>query len=500
MKVFLKLVIAFSILFFAGSCSTHSTRYNIVLIIADDLGYKDLSCYGSSFYETPNLDKLAGAGVRFTRGYASCCVCSPTRASIQTGKYPVQVGITDWIPGRSAYTDPSPTDRWLSAPLKNQLETKELTIADVLKANGYKTFFAGKWHLGETEEYWPERQGYDINKGGWKAGSPNKNNKLGYNGYFAPYGNPRLEDGPLNEYLPERLTTETCKFIEDNKDAPFFVCLSFYLVHIPLQALGDKIGKYEQKAMSLGLDTTEAFRTGQPWMKTATGKPENYRERILQSNTTYASMVEALDENVGRVINKLKEAGLEKNTLVIFTSDNGGLSTAEGSPTSILPLRGGKGWLYEGGIRVPYIIRFPDGKYAGTESEAPICSIDIFPTVLAENGISAPQGDDIAGVNMIPFIDSNRHPERALYWHYPHYSNQGGDPGSAIIEGNYKLIDNFETGRRELYDLAADAGENQDISGRFPEIADRLYRKLDEWRNQNSALMMKPNPQWIHDE
>ena len=477
-------------------CASKINQPNVLLIVADDLGYADLSCYGSSFYETPNLDKLASKGVRFTDGYASCPVCSPTRASIQTGKHPVTVEITDWIPGRAHYNEPSVRDRWMAAPLKNELSTEETTIANALKRIGYNTFWAGKWHLGETEEYWPEHHGYDTNIAGWKRGGPVRKPKEGYNGYFAPYGNPRIKAKEENEYLPERLTDETIRFIEENKDQPFYACLSYYLVHIPLQALEEKTKKYEEKAANLHLDTVNPFLAEPKWIAYASKEAKGYKERVIQSHAVYAAMIEALDENIGRVLSKLEELGIDDNTIIVFTSDNGGLSTSEGSPTANAPLRGGKGWLYEGGIRVPYIVKYPENKNAGKVSDLPISSIDIMPTILASANLTLKPETSIEGINITPFVETNTIPERALYWHYPHYSNQGGNPGSVIRLGDYKLFHDFETEKTELYNLKEDISERKDLSTELPEKTKELYKKLDDWRTSSNAKMMTPNPRW----
>lgn len=474
-------------------------KMNILLFIADDLGYKDLGCYGSTFYETPNLDKLANQGVRFTDGYASCSVCSPTRASLQTGKYPAKVEVTDWIKGRQFHTGPTAKDRWQPLPFKHQLELEENTIADVLKKQGYKTFFAGKWHLGETEEFWPENQGYDINKGGWSRGWPQ-------GGYFSPYENPKLEDGPEGEYLPDRLADETIRFLEENSHRPFFACLSFYLVHNPLQAKDEVIEKYKEKRKVNGIDKEKEFTSDKEWIKHATNSSGRragddpgrggYKERVVQGQEIYASMIESIDENIGRVLDTLKKLGADKNTLIIFTSDNGGLSTAEGSPTCNLPLRAGKGWSYEGGVRVPYIIKSPDLKKAGSVNNMPISSIDVFPTILASANIDASNFDEIDGINLMPYLETDKWPQRSLFWHYPHYSNQGGNPGSAVRYGDYKLIDDFETGKKELYNLKDDIGETTDLAAEIPEITTKLSKMLDDWRQSVGAKLMKQNPAW----
>ncbi len=271
---------------------------NVIFILIDDFGYMDLGCYGSKFYETPNIDRLASQGIRFTDAYAACPVSSPTRASIMTGKYPVNTGITDWIPGRQATNSGLPDDKLVALPFKLQLDPEEVTIAEVLKKNGYKTMISGKWHLGGDPEFWPENQGFDINKGGYSAGQPNKSNKS--NGYFSPYGNPRLEDGPEGEYLTDRQTDEALKFIEDSKDKPFFLYLSYYAVHNPMQGKEKLIEKFTLKADSMGLYNKEPFTRERDWIRD--DMSNNYKERIIQSNPVYASMIYSVDENIGRLL------------------------------------------------------------------------------------------------------------------------------------------------------------------------------------------------------
>lgn len=479
-------------------CQPEKKQPNILLIVADDLGYADLGSFGSSFYETPHLDALAESGIKFTNGYASCPVCSPTRASIQTGNYPVKSGITDWIPGRVKYAGTTPKDRWMNQPTVNELKLDELTIAEVLKESGYRTFFAGKWHLGETEEFWPENQGYDINIGGHWRGAPNRNQKNGYNGFFSPYGNPRLQDGPEGEYLPDRLAAETIKFIKSlESDQPFFAMLSFYLVHTPLQAKEADIQRYQEKRALANIDTLSEIDENPVWAQWAT--VSRYKERHVQGLPVYAGMVHSLDANVGKVIDALKEQGLYENTVIIFTSDNGGLSTAEGWPTSNAPLRAGKGWLYEGGIRVPWIMSIPGSSFSGQIESMPVSSIDIMPTVLALAGLE--RTIEMDGLDLTKHIGNSKPAERPLFWHYPHYSNQGGNPGSVIRMGKYKLIHNFESGGKELYDLQSDVSEQYDLATELPAIADSLYQILDEWRIANNVVMMtEPNPEWDADE
>jgi arylsulfatase A-like enzyme len=447
---------------------------NIVFMLADDLGQRDLGCYGSTFYETVNLDRLAGQGARFTDAYAACPVCSPTRASLMTGKWPQRTGITDYIGA------PQP-DKWgrntklLPAPYSTQLALEEVTLAEALKAAGYATFFAGKWHLG-PEGHWPEDQGFDINRGGIDRGGPYGGNK-----YFSPYGNPRLDDGPAGEHLPARLAAETARFIEANSQRPFFAYLSFYSVHTPLMAREDLRKKYEEKRQRLGLK--------EDW-----GREGPRDVRLVQEHAVYAGMVEAMDLAVGQVLAKLDELGLSENTIVIFTSDNGGLSTSEGWPTSNLPLRGGKGWMYEGGIREPLLVRWPGVSKAGSTIDTPVSSPDFYPTLLAAAGAKLPDGHPGDGINLRGVLRGDAVPERAIFWHYPHYGNQGGAPCAAVRRGDWKLIEWFEDSRVELYDVRRDVGEQRDLAADEPERVEQLRGELKRWQQSVGAKLPSPNP------
>lgn len=474
----------------AGTSQKAAQKPNVIVILLDDFGYTDLACYGSRYYETPNIDRLASQGIRFTNAYAACPVSSPTRAALMTGKYPVSTGITDWIPGRQASRNGSPEDRLLALPFRLQLEREEITIAEVLKRNGYATMISGKWHLGAGEEFWPENQGFDVNSGGHAAGQPNRSKTS--NGYFSPYGNPRLDDGPEGEYLTDRQTDEALEFIESASGKPFFVFLSYYAVHNPMQAKEEHIRKFTMKADSMGISDTETFTRNREWIKESMS--DNYKERIVHGNPVYAAMIYSVDENIGRLVRRLGDLNLDRNTIIIFTSDNGGLSTSEGSPTCNFPLRAGKGWLYEGGIRVPLIIKYNGSVESGTIRNNPVATIDIFPTIIDVTGSAGSKTTE--GESLVPLFQGDRMKKRPLFWHYPHYSNQGAWPGSAIRLGRYKLVDNFEKGRQELYDLETDLSETKDISTAMPAKTRKLYKLLVEWREEHNAQMMIPNPAW----
>lgn len=461
-------------------CREVKKRPNFLFILVDDLGWKDLGCFGSSFYETPHVDQLAARGMRFTDAYAACPVCSPTRVSIMIGKYPARLQTTDYF---GAPQPESVSDHWtrhqplLPAPYRDHLPLDEVTVAEAFKKGGYATFFAGKWHMG-GKGYYPEDQGFDVNKGGWERGGPYGGNK-----YFSPYGNPKLQDGPEGEHLPGRLASETCRFIENKKDQNFLAFLSFYSVHTPLMAREDLEKKYREKSAG----TVQKELT---W-----GTEGERKVRLVQNHAVYGGMVEAMDQAVGKVIQKLKTLGLYENTVIIFMSDNGGLSTSEGHPTSNLPLRAGKGWLYEGGIREPMIIRWPGVTCPGSQCSEPVISTDFYPTLLEMAGLPLLPTQHLDGESLVPFLKEDNHlPDRCLFWHYPHYGNQGGSPSSAVRCGNYKLVEFFEDRHSELYDLSEDISEQNDLSQKFPEKASELREKLHSWRDKVSALMPTPNP------
>ena len=458
-----------AILLVPQMASAQEQKPNFVFFLVDDLGWTDLSSFGSSFYETPNVDKLAASGLKFTNAYAACQVCSPTRASILTGRYPTRTGITDYI-GAAQPERWNRKTKMLPAPYNMQLAHDETTIAEILKNNGYATFFAGKWHLG-GEAYWPEHQGFDVNKGGIDRGGPYGGKK-----YFSPYGNPRLEDGPDGEHLPDRLATETVKFMTEHKDEPFLAYLSFYSVHTPLMSRDDLKQKYQKKKKTLD--------HGEIW-----GQEGQRKVRLVQEHAVYAGMVDAMDQAVGKVLDGIDQLGLADDTVVIFMSDNGGLATSEGHPTSNLPLRAGKGWIYEGGIREPMIVRWPGTKKAGSETSQYVSSVDFFPTMLQIAGIEVPKDLTIDGKSFTPVLKGNDIDRGAIYWHYPHYGNQGGSPSAAVREGDWKLIEFYEDGHLELYNLADDIGEQTDLAAKKPELTAKMHEKLKAWRKKTGAKL-----------
>ena len=458
---------------------------NFVFFLIDDLGWADTGCYGSTFYKTPNIDLLASEGMRFTDAYSASPVCSPTRASIMTGKNPARLGITDWICAnkpQEIYKAVFPymlvnhldrirgrTQGVLHPPEHGSyLPLEEVTLAEAFHQAGYTTFFAGKWHLGGGH-YLPERQGFDINIGGNHWGQPP-------GGYFSPYKNPQLPDGPKGEYLTDRLSQEAVEFLEGNKDRPFLLFLSHYSVHTPIQGKQEKTARY--KSMRKDIDNGEEIRN-----------IDGIRTRVRQGNPDYAAMVESVDESVGRVLEKLKDLGLEENTAVIFVSDNGGQSTRE-TITANSPLHYGKGWLYEGGIRVPMIIKWPGTVEPGSECNEPVITDDLYPTMLQMAGRPLMPEQHMDGVSLAPFLQKTGSIDRdALFWHFPHYNFSDSVPAGAIRNGRYKLIEFFEDNHIELYDLNTDIGEENNLASEMPEKVAELKTKLYNWRKTIGARM-----------
>jgi len=440
---------------------------NVVFFLVDDLGWMDIGANGSSFYETPNLDKLASEGMRFTQAYAAAPICSPTRASILTGKHPARLNLTQFIGGRG------------NPDYVRNLPLEEVLLPEVLRPAGYTNGFFGKWHLNNRAgegKYWPQNQGFDANIGGhWRGGLYIPHN------YFSPWDIPNMKNGPDGEYMTDRLAQEAVKFIDNNKDNPFFAYLCFYTVHAPFNAPEDRVEKYERKKSRLGL--TDERRFGH---YDARGKTFEYRK--AQDHPTYAAMVKSMDMAVGAVLGEVKKLGLEDDTIVVFFSDNGGLSTSEGTPTANTPLRLGKGWLYEGGIRVPAIIKWPGQMKPGTVSDALVTSMDFYPTILEMLGLPLRPDLHVDGKSLVPLLRQEADEvHTALYFHYPHMSNQRGMPCGAVRAGNYKLINFFADNRLELYNLKDDIGETKNLADTMPKLRDSLLGMLQGWWEQVDA-------------
>jgi len=433
------------------AAETGVTKPNLIFVLVDDMGWTDLGCMGSTFYEAPHIDRLASQGMRFTQAYSACTVCSPTRAAVLTGKYPARLHITDWITGHVRPHAKLRVPDWTM-----YLSPEETTIADALRKAGYATASIGKWHLG-GEKFYPDRHGFDLNIGGTDKGSPLS--------YFAPYRIPTLPEGPAGEFLSDRLTTEALTFIERNQDRPFFLYLPHYAVHTPLMAKPEVIEKYKKKI----------------------------RPDAPHQHPVYAGLVESVDDSVGRIMKKLEALKLSENTILFFTSDNGGLLRS----TSNVPLRAGKGSAYEGGVRVPLIIRWPGVTRPGSTCDVPVISTDFFPTLLAMAGAKDDSQRAVDGESLVPLLRQSGSLRRdAIYWHYPHYHPGGATPYSAIRRGDFRLIEFFEDNHIELYDLKNDIGEKEDLAAKMPEKAEQLRPRLAAWRNEVGAQLPSSNPDY----
>ena len=460
------------------SHSGAADRLNFIVILVDDLGWRDLSCQGSDYYKTPNIDRLAAEGIRFTNGYAACAVCSPTRAALQTGRYPGRIGVTDWIRSRFqrggiSTPDRNPTEyvggpnrQFLCPPNPYWLEHDEVTIAEVLGEQGYKTAHIGKWHLGD-DAWYPAGHGYHENRGGCDYGQPPS--------YFDPYnqpnhkhemiraGIPHLPRREPGEYLTHREADEAVDLIRRWKDEPFFIHLAHYAVHTPIQAIDSVAAKYQ-------------------------------REGKHDQNAKYAAMVESVDDSTRDILAVLDELKLADRTMIIFTSDNGGLDR-QGRPTENAPLRSGKGYAYEGGIRVPFIVRWPGVVPLSVISDEPVCSIDLFPTVLEAAQIPTPDGLEIDGISLVEHLKAAGGPplgRDTLYWHFPHYRHAPG-PYSIIRKGHFKLI-KFWAADFELYNLRNDLGEQRDLASSLPTLVEELDQELVAALTSMNAKLPRPNP------
>jgi arylsulfatase A len=493
---------------------------NVVLFLVDDLGARDLGCYGSPVYETPHVDAFAAQAVRFTQAYAACHVCSPTRASLLSGQYPARLQLTDWLPGRKDFT----FQRLSSADIHEHLPLEVVTLAEVLREHGYATGHFGKWHLGE-DLHSPLQQGFDVQLPRWNKGWPKT-------GYFPPFEMEGLTGGP-GEYLTDRLTDEALAFIRQHQERPFFLYLSHFAVHDPIQGPEDLVEKYRLKLKAMPPAEGAAYvLEANPDDEAALSRGEldrllderEYRGfRVLprrtvkirqrQDNPHFAAMVESMDRSFGRVLATLKALQIEEDTIVIFTSDNGGMSAANfGRPerkiaadtldaafsTSNLPLRGGKGWLYEGGLRVPLLIAWPGQGRKGIDCNVPVVTPDLYATILEMLGAAPPVDQPVDGMSLTGLLQTDEAlPREAIYWHFPHYSNHGTQsPGGAIRRGDMKLIEYFENGTLQLFNLREDPGEQQDLAGEQPELARTLQRMLHDWRTHVGARTMEPNPEY----
>ncbi len=426
-----------------------AARPNVIFILVDDMGYADVGAYGNPYHRTPHIDRLAAQGMRFTNAYAAAPNCSPTRASILTGKWPARVRVTQYLPGNVL-----PYAKLRQAELPDGLPLDETILAQPLKAAGYATASIGKWHLGGGE-YLPERRGFDVGFGGGWWGH--------HDHMFAPYGKPPIT-APEGEYLTDRLTAESLAFIEAHRGRPFFLYLPLYAVHGPIEAKKEVMARY-----------------GKRWDPSG------------RNNTAYAAMVEGVDECVGRIMQRLEELGIEDRTVVFFFSDNGGVQSRAFNGG----LRRGKGWLYEGGIREPLIVKWPGVTEPGSVCDTPVSSVDFYPTILEIAGVDDAPGHAPDGESLVPLLRQEGGLARdALYWHYPHYSNAGSPPCGAIRMGAWKLIEFFEDGRLELYNLLRDPGERHDLSRRLPGRTKALHRKLVEWRKAVEAVMPTTNPDY----
>ena len=454
------------------------TPPNFVVVLVDDLGWTDLGCMGSTYYETPHIDRLAAEGILFTNGYAAAAVCSPTRAALLTGRYPARLGVTDWIRpwwviGRLSPESRNPTayvggpdQKLLCPPNAFFLELEEITIAELLGPAGYATAHIGKWHLGQ-EPHYPPKQGFEINIGGCDLGAPPR--------YFDPYqtrrqgeivGIPTLPPRKEGEYLTDREADEAVAFIRANKDRPFYLQIWHYCVHTPLQAKPEVESRYAQKT------------------------PTHHK------NPTYAAMIESVDDAIGRIISTLEECGLSQKTLILFTSDNGGLL----GPTDNRPLRLGKGYPYEGGIRVPWIARWKGVIAPGRRCSTPISTIDVLPTLAELAGIRLPSDRPIDGKSLVPLLlGKEDFLKRALFWHFPHYRGEIG-PFSVVRSGNWKLIRFYEGDRWELYNLEQDLGESTDLSGAYPAKLRELQQILEDFLRDTGARIPQPNPKYQPNE
>ena len=459
-RILFPIVLLFAL--FATPCLFAKKRPNFVFFLVDDLGWGDLGCYGSKFHETPHLDKLAAEGMKFTNAYSACTVCSPSRAAIITGRYPGRLHLTDWITGHGRRNPKLLIPKW-----KTKMDHELITLPEALKEAGYRTQFTGKWHLmpigkPDFKEHYPDSHGFDINVAGREWGQPKGRGK-----YFSPFGMPNLDDGKAGDFLTDRLTDEAVKFVRESKDEPFLLYFSYYTVHGPIMSKPALLEKYKKKAASFDKQSNERV------------------------HAAYAGMIESLDDSVGRVLAALEETGVADDTVVIFTADNGG--TSEQSSGG---LRGAKALSYEGGTREPALVKWPGKVKPGSVCDVPAIGMDFYPTMLEMAGLPARPKEHLDGISLVPWlIEAARSPTReSLYWHYPHYHKT--KPYGAIRKGDWKLIEFFEEGKLELYDLKNDPSESNDLADSNPKKREELLADLRNWRKSVDAQMPTLNPNY----
>ncbi|MEM9080761.1 MAG: sulfatase [Verrucomicrobiota bacterium] len=475
-----------ALLFFSlfSSLVLAEKKPNILFFLVDDLGKMDLGIEGSTFYETPRIDQLARESMRFTNGYSTSRVCSPSRASIMTGQYPARLGITDWI-GAKTGTNWNRNDKVLPAKYIHNLPQDLTTLPEALRDGGYATWFFGKWHLNSVDdtENFPEHHGFDLNIAGHHRGSPP-------GGFFAPFENPRIKTDPApGTNLTLWLADQTSQTIVDHQkvdpDQPFFAYLSFYTVHSPIESTSELWQKYRTKAAA-NPHQGDRFKIDR-----------TLPVRQVQDHPVYAGMMELLDQAVGKVLDTLNEQGLADNTIIVFTGDNGGVSAGDGKATSCLPLRGGKGRQWEGGIRAPYYIHVPGITKPNSTTDALATGTDFFPTLLDLANLPLLPDSHPDGLSLKPLLtNSGSLPDRPLFWHYPHYGNQGGEPSSIIRHGDWKLIHYHEDNRLELYNLSTDLGEQTNLARSNPEKAQTLLTQLQNHLEEVAANIPHPDPRF----
>ncbi|MCA9106269.1 MAG: sulfatase [Planctomycetales bacterium] len=462
----------------ADETAAPNQRPNVVVILVDDLGWNDVGFQGSTFYQTPELDRLAERGLRFTRGYAACQVCSPSRASLMTGRFPPRHGITDYI-GAPWGTNWKRNTPMLPAQYAMRLAADERTLAERFRDAGYRTFYAGKWHLGDEGSF-PTDHGFEFNAGGNATGTPR-------GGFFAPFENPQLADREPGESLTLRLGEETASFINEHHDEPFLAYLAFYAVHAPVQTTQERWEKYRELAAE----------QGSPEHRFVVDRTLPVRQ--VQDHPVYAGMIETMDQAIGKVVAELERHDLLDNTIIVFTSDNGGVSSGDAFATSNLPLRGGKGRQWEGGFRVPLLYVVPGLTNDGGQCGVPASGIDLLPTLCELCSVPTENEPAVDGISLVPALHGQDLPSRSLFWHYPHYGNQGGEPSAVIQRDDWKLIRYYEDGREELYHLSDDMAETRDVSEEQPTLVAELSAELSVWLEATEAKLPIANPNFNTD-